>query len=74
MYSYSYLEGESTTQLETGMSKIIEEGPTCFSKPSSSEKKKKCICYRFYTELYSIIISNMKNNTWASIRELFGSI
>ena len=40
MYSYSYLEGESTTQLETGMSKIIEEGPTCFSKPSSKMTKK----------------------------------
>ena len=29
--------GEYTTQTETGMSKIIEEGPTCFPKTSSEK-------------------------------------
>ena len=38
MCSYSYVEGENTTQPETGMSKIIEEGPTYFSKQSSNKK------------------------------------
>ena len=33
-------EGENTTQPEIGMSKITEEGPTCFSKPSSKNPKK----------------------------------
>ena len=31
---FSYVEGENTTQPETGMSKIIEEGPICFPRPS----------------------------------------
>ena len=36
--SYSYVEGENTTETETGMSKIIEEGPICFPKTSSENK------------------------------------
>ena len=35
---FSYVEGEDTTQPETGMSKIIEEGPACVSKPSPEKK------------------------------------
>ena len=35
---YSYVEGENTTQTEIGMSKIIEEGPTCFPKTLSEKK------------------------------------
>ena len=38
VYSYSYVEGESTTQTGTGMSKIIEEGPICFPKTSAEKK------------------------------------
>ena len=34
------MHGENTTQIETGMSKIIEEERTCFPKISSEEKHK----------------------------------
>ena len=38
LFPHSYVEGKNTTQTEAGMSKILEERPTCFPKISSEKK------------------------------------